>query len=118
MLCWNCNEMETPPYRSWATRAFARTRIFRRPIYIFWISLLAIVFFAFTFGINRLYTRRLHELSLYWSQRGQKALSEGNANEAITDLRTALLYSHDNPQYLFTLARALEAADRATEARS
>jgi len=118
MLCWNLQQMETSPKHSWATRAFARTRIFRRPIYIFWISLLAVCFFAFTFGVSRLYAKKQHELSVYWFQRGENALAEGNPREAISDLRTALLYSHDDPRYLFTLAQALEADNRIAEARS
>src|SRR5579872_2177198 len=110
--------METLPRHGWAARAFARTRIFRRPIYIFWLSLLAVCFSAFTFGFSRLYQNKQHELSAYWFQRGENALAQGNPGEAISDLRTALFYSHDDPQYLFALAQALEADDRIAEARS
>ena len=110
--------MEVPSKHTWATRAFAQARSFRRPIYIFWLSLLAAAFFAFTFGISRLYAKRQHELSVYWFQRGENALAQGKPEEAISDLRTALLYSHDDPRYLFTLAQALEADNRIAEARS
>lgn len=107
--------------RGWTARVRAartRVRAFRRPIYIVWLSLLAVVFFAFTFSINRLYAERRQHLSVYWFQQGQDALAAGKPTDAIADLRTALLYSHDNPRYLFTLAQALEASGRLAEARS
>lgn len=113
--------MDTPPQRSWATRVRAgrrRIRVFRRPIYIVWLSLLAVIFFSFTFSINRLYAQKQQYLSVHWFQQAQDALANNKPQEAISDLRTALLYSHDNPQYLFTLAQALAAADRVAEARS
>lgn len=112
--------MDTPSPRSWVPRLLTGSRIgiFRRPIYIFWLSLLAVVFFAFTFGINRLFARKQQRLSVYWFQQGQNDLAQGRPREAISDLRTALLYSHDNQRYFFALAQALEAADRVSEARS
>jgi tetratricopeptide (TPR) repeat protein len=113
--------MDTPPQRSWAALVHAgrrRIRVFRRPIYIVWLSLLAVIFFSFTFSINRLYAQKQRYLSVHWFQQGQDALGNDKPQEAISDLRTALLYSHDNPQYLFTLAQALAAADRLAEARS
>jgi tetratricopeptide (TPR) repeat protein len=64
------------------------------------------------------YAQRQQQLSVYWFQHGMTSLAAGKAQEAITDLRTALLYSHDNQQYLLALARALEAGDRIDEARS
>ena len=112
--------MPIPSQGRWAKRIFsgARTRIFRRPIYIFWLSLLAVVFFAFTFSINRLYAQRQKNLSVYWFRQGENELLAGRPNEAISDLRTALLYSHDNPDYLFALAQALAADGQLPEARS
>src|SRR5207302_6523325 len=113
--------MTTPPQRSWARRVRAgreKIRAFRRPLYVAWLSLLVIVFYAFTFSITRLYVQLQQHLSAYWFQRGQEALSDNKPQEAISNLRTALLYSHESPQYRFTLAQALGAADRVAEARS
>jgi len=112
--------MDTRPQRSWVPRILSGkgTRVFRRPVYIVWLSLLAAGFFALTFGINRLFAQKQQQLSRYWFQQAEIALTAGRPNEAISDLRTALLYSHDDPQYLFTLAQALEAAGRVPEARS
>ncbi|HVH88959.1 MAG TPA: tetratricopeptide repeat protein [Terriglobales bacterium] len=113
--------MNTPPKKGWAARVRAgraKIRAFRRPIYIVWLSLLAVIFFAFTFSINRLYAQQRRQLSEYWFQQGQEELAKNNPRTAISDLRTALLYAHDNQHYLLTLAQALEAADRIPEARS
>lgn len=112
--------METPSQHTFAGRFLAKSkvRIFRRPIFIFWLSLLTVAFFAFTFGINRLYAEREQQLSIYWFQQGQTALSQGKPEDAISDLRTALLYSHDNKDYRFVLAQALAAANRIPEAQS
>ena len=112
--------MDTPPQHSWVPRILSGkgTKVFRRPIYVVWLSLLAAAFFAFTFGINRLYAQKRQELSRYWFQQAQNALAAGRPEEAISDLRTALFYSHENQQYLFTLAQALEAAGRVPEARA
>jgi len=107
--------------RGWAARARAakaHIRIFRRPIYVVWLSLLAIVFFAFTLSINRLYAQQRRQWSAYWFQQGQEELAKNNAPGAVSDLRTALVFSHDNQRYLVALAQALEAADRIPEARS
>ena len=104
----------------WATRIVSGTRakIFRRPIYVVWLSLLAVAFFTFTFFINRLHAQRQRQLSVYWFQQGENALMQERPHQAISDLRTALLYSHDNPNYLFALAQALEAEGQVLEARS
>jgi len=112
--------METPAQHSFASRVLTRSRIriFRRPIYIVWLFVLAAAFFAFTFGINRLYAQRQQQLSVYWFQQGQAALKQGKPKDAISDLRTALLYSHDNKDDLFALAQALDAANRIPEAQS
>jgi tetratricopeptide (TPR) repeat protein len=85
---------------------------------VVWLSLGAAALFTLTFAVNRLYAERQQQLSVYWFQNGEKALGSGNPKEAINDLRTALLYSHENRQYLFALAQALEAGDRLDEARS
>ena len=112
--------METLPKRSWVPRILSGkgAKVFRRPIYVVWLSLLAAAFFGFTFGINRLYAQKQQLLSRSWFQQAKEALDTKRPTDAISDLRNALLYSHNSPQYLFTLAQALEAAGRVPEARS
>src|SRR5690242_16097227 len=113
--------MKTPPQRTWASRVRAgkeRIRALRRPLYVIALALLAAGFFAFTFTINRRFEQKRHKLSTYWFQQGQDELDRGRPQSAIPDLRTAIFYSHQNPRYLFNLARALAAANRVPEARS
>ena len=110
--------METPLRRSLADRILGKRVIFRRPIYVVWLSAIAIVLFAATFGLNRVYAQRQQQLSVFWFREGQTALAAGRPKLAIDDLRTALVYSHDNQEYLFALAQALAAANRVPEARS
>src|SRR5690349_16299828 len=113
--------MKTPRKRKWASRVRAakeKIRSRRRPIYIASLSLLAAGFFALTFSVNRLYAEKRRSLSAYWFQQGQLELEEDRPQNAIPDLRTALLYSHENRRYVFMLARALAAANRVPEARS
>ena len=112
--------MDASSQRSWVPRILSGkgTRVFRRPIYVVWLSLLTIAFFAFTFGVNRLYAQKQQQLSRYWFAQAQSALTASRPADAISDLRTALLYSRDDPRYLFTLAQALEADGRIPEARS
>lgn len=112
--------MTTPPKRKSRTRAYLtnKARLWRRPIYVFLLTVLAVAFFVLTFEVNRLYANKQEQLSSSWFQKGQDALAQGKPNEAIADLRTALLYSHEDKDYLFTLAQALEAGSRRAEARS
>lgn len=110
--------MEPSTRRSLAERILGTRVVFRRPIYIFWLSAIAIVLFAATFGLNRVYAQRQQQLSVSWFREGQTALAAGKPELAIGDLRTALAYSHDNQEYLFALAQALAAANRVPEARS
>ena len=79
---------------------------------------MAVVFFAFTFSVNRLYVQRRQHLSSHWFEKGQNSLNADRPDEAIGELRTALVYSHDNSRYRFTLAEALVASNRLAEARS
>ena len=113
--------MKAPPKRKWATRVRAakdRIRALRRPIYVFALSLFATGFFAFTFTISRRFEEKRNNLSSYWFEQGQEELDEGKPQNAVPDLRAAVFYSHQNPRYVFNLARALAAADRVPEARS
>ncbi|HEU5233245.1 MAG TPA: tetratricopeptide repeat protein [Terriglobales bacterium] len=113
--------MSTPRQSWWTARVRAgraRIRAYRRPIYVVWLSLMAAVFFALTFSVNRLYVQRRQQLSSSSFDKGRASLNADRPAEAIGELRTALVYSHDNSQYLFTLAEALEASNRLAEAKS
>ncbi|HJW98648.1 MAG TPA: tetratricopeptide repeat protein [Terriglobales bacterium] len=112
--------MATPPKRRWTTRPLAaiRKKLFRPSLYVFWLTLLAVGFFVLTFYVNRRFAVRQRQLSSYWFQQAQALLEQGRAKDAILDLRTALFYSHENPQYSFALAQALATANQTLAARS
>src|SRR3954464_393520 len=112
--------MATPPKRRWTTRPLAaiRKKLFRPSLYVFWLTLLAVGFFFLTFYVNRRFAVRQRQLSSYWFQQAQALLEQGRAKDAILDLRTALFYSHENPQYSFALAQALATANQTLAARS
>ena len=73
----------------------------------------AVVAFGATYGITKSYARREDALARRWYSRGEQDLASGKAKNAVTDFRTALLYSRDNPQFRLRLAEAL-AADNDT----
>jgi tetratricopeptide (TPR) repeat protein len=53
-----------------------------------------------------------------WYMRGDRDLNAGEAQEAVVDFRTALIYARDSDLYQLNLARALIAASRTDEARA
>lgn len=71
-----------------------------------------------TYGLSVFHERRHEQTAEDWFKQGEAALQCGNVNDAIGDLQTALSYSRDNRDYLFTLAQALEKGGHDTEARA
>jgi len=57
-------------------------------------------------------------LGVEWFERGESALAEGRPEEALSALRTALVYDRENERYHFRLAQALLAGGRTAEARA
>ena len=91
----------------------------RRPPVIL-SSLLIVAVLAFL-GVNRL-VNRFHEqekaLARHLYERGLQEQSGGKPEAALGDFRAALSYSHDNPQYQLSLARALRDTGRTAEAET
>jgi tetratricopeptide (TPR) repeat protein len=77
-----------------------------------------VFFFALTSFAVRRYNEKERALGEQWFAKGQAALRQGRAAEAIDDFRTALAYARDNPQYELQLALALIAGKRPDEARA
>ena len=69
----------------------------------------AAIGFGATYGITAAYTRREDSLARHWYQLGESDLNNGKARLAVSDFRTALLYSRDNPRFRLRLAQALAA---------
>lgn len=81
------------------------------------LSLVAMVLlFAVTAFTARTYHAGRKALGEEWYGRGNKELEAKRAEPAVEDVRTALVYSRDNPQYQLRLAEALLAANRVDEA--
>jgi tetratricopeptide (TPR) repeat protein len=83
------------------------------------IALLAIgvVLFSATWFLTHAFEDRRQKLAEQWFAAGQQSLSDGQPQQAISDLRSALYY-HDNDLYRLRLAEALAAANYADQAKA
>ena len=79
----------------------------REPLTIALLTGLTIVSFSFVAGLSRLYFAQQESLAVRWSTRGAAALKANNFSDAVTDFRTALLYSRGNDEYQLRLSEAL-----------
>jgi len=80
------------------------------------LVLVAAAGFGATYAITKAYDRRQDSLARRWFQLGEADLSSGKPQAAISDFRTALIYSRDNPQYRLRLAQALAANNNIPQA--
>lgn len=80
------------------------------------LAALAAISFLITFVFTRSYHRREQALAQRWFQRGELNLRQGKPQEAIVDLRTAMLYEPDGPQFRLRLAQALAASNQTPQA--
>ncbi|MGE5245352.1 MAG: tetratricopeptide repeat protein [Betaproteobacteria bacterium] len=74
--------------------------------------------FAFTSLVTRLYHQRERVLAEDWLRRGEAALGSGRPDEAVDDLRTALVFSHEAPSFRLRLVDALVQANHPVEAHA
>jgi tetratricopeptide (TPR) repeat protein len=88
----------------------------RRPVFLTLLSLAAILFFLAVTGLSRIYHAQQNSLGTRWSGRGIADLQAHRYGTAVTDFRTALLYSRDNYSYQLNLAEALLGLKRTNEA--
>lgn len=79
------------------------------------LSAVTVVLFVATLFLFRSFESHRDELAKRWSGRGAQALSEGHPIQAISALRTALIYSPGNRTYQLLLAEALDQAGRTEE---
>src|SRR5580698_83772 len=80
------------------------------------LVLLAIVGFAGVSGLSRIYHAQQEALGNRWFTRGAADLKEQHFDRAVSEFRTALLYSRDNYSYQLNLAEALIGLKRSSEA--
>lgn len=82
------------------------------------LALLALLFFLAVTGLSRAYPAQRDSLGDRWFTRGVVDLSARHYDSAVTEFRSALLYSRDNYTYQLNLAEALIGLKRTSEAWS
>lgn len=117
-------EARTPPDNSSTTAKAESWTLSRETTLLFAVGAL-LVFFTVTAFASRFYHETQRSLARRWHERGQSALAAGRASDAVEDLRTALVYSHENgdksgagDRYEFELATALASQGKLEEARA
>jgi len=101
-----------------ASPKLARYRLYlrQRPTLLVVMSIVAVIFFLAVTGLSRIYYRQREFLGNRWSTRGLADLNAKNFGAAVTEFRTALLYSRDDYSYQLNLAEALIGLKRTGEA--
>jgi tetratricopeptide (TPR) repeat protein len=77
-----------------------------------------VLFFLAVTGLSRVYHAQQTSLGTRWFSRGVTDLMAQRFDPAVTDFRTALLYSRDNYSYQLKLAEALIGLRRTNEAHA
>jgi tetratricopeptide (TPR) repeat protein len=88
----------------------------RKPVSLVLLLVLAVVFFIAVSGLSRLYHGQQESLGNRWFTRGATDLKAQRFDRAVSEFRTALLYSRDNYSYQLNLAQALIGLKRTNEA--
>ena len=79
----------------------------QRPVVLALLSVLAVLFFLFVTGLSRAYHGQREALGDRWFNRGVADLNAKHFDAAVSNFRSALLYSRDNYFYQLNLAEAL-----------
>jgi predicted Zn-dependent protease len=90
----------------------------QQPVMLALLSVLLVIFFLFVTGLSRAYYAQREALGSRWFSRGVTDMNAKNFAAAVTDFRTALLYSRDNYSYQLNLAEALIGLSHTGEASS
>jgi len=88
----------------------------REPLILALLCALAVVSFLAVSGLARIYRAQQESLGNRWFTRGVTDLKERQYERAVSEFRTALLYSRDNYTYQLNLAEALIGMKRPNEA--
>jgi predicted Zn-dependent protease len=83
------------------------------------LSLVCLVaLFVFAGFVTRKFRAHEEQMARQWYERGEAELKAGHAEAALDPLRTALVYSREKPEYELSLAKALVAGGRYSEAQT
>ena len=88
----------------------------QRPTLLVVLSVLAVLLFLGVTGLSHAYQRQRESLGTRWFTRGVTDLSARRYEAAVTEFRSALLYSRDDYSYRLNLAEALIGLKRTGEA--
>lgn len=88
----------------------------REPMMLALLFALAVLSFVGVTGLSRLYHAQQESLGNRWFARGVADLEQQRFDRAVSEFRTALLYSRDNYSYQRNLAEALIGMKRTNEA--
>ena len=88
----------------------------QQPVMLALLSVLVVIFFLAVTGLSSAYHAQREALGNRWFSRGMADLNARHFDAAITEFRSALLYSRDNYYYQLNLAEALLGLKRAGEA--
>jgi tetratricopeptide (TPR) repeat protein len=101
--------------------AVGNKRNFRRylrqePVILALLSALAVIFFVAVTALSHLYQAQQEFLGNRWFMRGTTDLKQRHFDAAVTEFRSALLYSRDSYAYRLNLAESLIGLKRTGEA--
>jgi tetratricopeptide (TPR) repeat protein len=88
----------------------------RQPVLLVVLIAIGAALYAATYFVTRAFHSREQQLAESWYERGTRELNSGHAENAITDFRSALLYSPADARYHMSLAQALMATGRYEQA--
>src|ERR1700721_2504095 len=88
----------------------------REPLILTLLTALAVLSFLGVSELSRIYHAQLQSLGNRWFTRGVADLKQRQFERAVSEFRTALLYSRDNYDYQLDLAEALVGMKRLNEA--
>jgi tetratricopeptide (TPR) repeat protein len=90
----------------------------QQPVMLALLAGLVVIFFLLVTGLSRAYQGQRQSLGSRWFSRGVADLQAQRFDSAVTEFRSALLYSRDNYAYQLNLAEALIGLKRTGEASS
>lgn len=93
-----------------------RLYLTQEPVILALLSILAVLFFLAVSGLSHIYHSQQESLGNRWFDRGILDLKAQRFQNAVSDFRTALLYSRDEYSYELNLAEALIGLKRTDEA--
>lgn len=93
-----------------------RSYLRQEPVILALLSALAVIFFVAVTALSHLYQAQQEFLGNRWFMRGTTDLKQRHFDAAVTEFRSALLYSRDSYAYQLNLAESLIGLKRTGEA--